>query len=61
MTLEEYEQALNDQLGGGLLGKRLLAQLSRVASQELGEEVMIEQARISVQDRRLRVIRILRE
>jgi hypothetical protein len=59
MTIEEYEQALSDRYGGALLGKRFLDQLGQIASEELGEPVYIEQARVSVADRRLRIYKKL--
>lgn len=59
MTIEEYEKALTDHYGGALLGKRFLDQLAQIASEELGEPVYIEQARVSVTDRRLRLYKRL--
>jgi hypothetical protein len=55
MTIEQYEQALTDRYGGALLGKRFLDQLAQIASEELGEPVYIEQARVSVTDRSLHI------
>jgi hypothetical protein len=55
MTLEQYEQALNEQYQGSLLGVRLLDRLSQLASDDLEEPVVVEQGRMSVADRRLRI------
>ena len=55
MTLEEYEQALNEQYQGSLLGVRLLNRLSQLASEDLEEPVVVEQGRVSVADRCLRI------
>lgn len=57
LTIEQYEEVLNERYGGVLLGKRYLDQLAWIASEELGEPVTIEQARVSVEDRRLRLYR----
>lgn len=57
MTIEEYEDALNEKFEGALLGKRFLTLLASIASAELREPVEIEQARVSVQDRRLRIFK----
>jgi hypothetical protein len=59
MTLEEYEQALNEQYQGSLLGVRLLDRLSQLASEDLEEPVIVEQAMITVADRRLRIYKNL--
>jgi hypothetical protein len=53
VTIEEYEKGLNDFWKGALIGKRLLKRLAATASEELGESVVIEQAEVTVADRRL--------
>jgi len=55
LSLEEYEDALNEQYQGSLLGVRLLDRLSQLASEDLEEPVVVEQGRMSVADRRLRI------
>lgn len=59
VTLEEYENALNEQYRGALLGKRLLDRLSMLASEDFEEPVIVEQAMITVADRRLRIYKNL--
>jgi hypothetical protein len=59
MTIEEYEEALNEQYQGSLLGVRLLDRLSQLASEDLDEPVIVEQAMITVADRRLRIYKNL--
>lgn len=57
LTVQEYENILNDHYYGMLLGKRYLKQMSVIASEELGERVIIEQAKIDASDTRLEVYR----